>query len=76
VSQARLSVQNSKLKGHKEVKPPKSKSANQIGLELEMEARRLLQISREMRGKKAPGRKPKDTNSVEYTRMDKPRKVK
>lgn len=43
------------------MKPPKSKSANQIALELETEAKRLLEISRTLKGKKKPGRKPKET---------------
>lgn len=37
---------------------PKNKSANQIALELETEAKRLLEISRNLKGKKTPGRKP------------------
>lgn len=39
------------------MKPPKSKSANQIALELETEAKKMLEISRALRGRKKPGRK-------------------
>lgn len=38
---------------------PKSKSANQIAIECETEAKKLMELSRTLRGKKAPGRKPK-----------------
>ena len=54
MSQEKLSVQGGTMK------PPKSKSANQIALEMEMEAKRLLEISRALKGKKKPGRKPKE----------------
>ena len=43
------------------MKPSKSKSANQIALDLETEAKRLLDIARTLRGKKTPGRKPNTT---------------
>lgn len=46
------------------MKPPKSKSANQIALELELEAKRLIEISRDLKGHKKPGRKPQAQKKV------------
>ena len=43
------------------MKPSKSKSAHEIAAELETEAKKMLEISRTLRGKKTPGRKPKTT---------------
>lgn len=40
------------------MKPRKSKSSYQIALELELEAKKLLEISRTLKGHKRPGRKP------------------
>lgn len=39
------------------MKPPPNKSAYQIGIEIETEAKRLLEISRDLKGKKKPGPK-------------------
>jgi hypothetical protein len=45
------------------MQPVKSKSANQIALEFETEAKRLMEISRTLRGRKKPGRKPQNTKA-------------
>lgn len=46
------------------MKTPQSKSANEIAIELETEAKRLLELSRMLKGKKQPGRKPANRPTV------------
>lgn len=47
---------------------PKSKSADQIALEMETEGKRLLEIARVLKGKKKISYLPKPQKSVKYGR--------
>lgn len=46
------------------MKTLQSKSANEIAIELEMEAKRLLELSRMLKGEEQSGRKPADRPTV------------